>query len=812
MRTFRKNNQNMRRDRGPAVFSQFMQKKLGATVTVVLLALFALLGVVYVIQRDNHEAYNKIVLSQRQSEYSSTTIPYRRGDIYDRNGNKLASSDRVYSLILDPDQMREAEGDTSGGKPAQRSIIEPTIDALAQYFGYDKAELRSIIDNNPKSRYVLYQKEVSYNDKKGFEDLAAKLNEQYSSSEKTEERKKRIKGVWFQNDYKRNYPYGSLACNVIGFLSRDGKNGTGGVEQFYNDELTGTDGREYGYLNDEANLESVVKPAQNGNTLVLTIDTNIQGIVEKYLAEWKNGDIGSNSASCIVMNPKNGEVLAMASTNSFDLNNPRTTEGYTEDQLYQMGLEEGVRYYKQDKEKNPNGGSITAEQVPQSYSREQILSFGSQMAWNQLWRNIPVSDTFEPGSTQKIFTVGGAMDEGIIKPTDTFDCKGYVSLSDGSKTWQINCVNRNGHGLLDVKGGLTQSCNVVMMNIAFLEKSETFMKYQHIFGFGDYTGIDLPAEAKGLGISDEAIGKTQLATNSFGQNYTCTMIQMAAAYCSVLNGGYYYQPHVVKQILTEDGAVAKDVEPLLVRETISQSTCDFLKEALFETVETGTGKAAGVPGYHIGGKTGTAQKLPRSARTYAVSFCGFAPVEDPQLLCYVMIDEPHRPGQEAAHSSFASGIFAKIMAEALPAINLYPEGTDGADYKAPQAVLPEAEGDSAETMGNAETLAPAETTQVPTDEDGQTLMAPTETGEGAATAPAKPPETDEFVQGDGQDAELPDDLSDDIAKDAGETGAAPQIQPAENTAQDGAGQTQQAGTAQPNQTGETGAGTTAAAP
>ena len=766
MRTSR-NNKRKRRDRGPAVFSHFMNNKLTVVFMIVSLALFALLGVVYLIQRNNYDAYNKIVLSQRQSEYTSTPINYRRGDIYDRNGNKLASSDRVYSLILDPDQMREAEGDTSGGKAPQRSVIQPTIDALVQYFGYDRADLEKTINDNASSRYFVYQKEISYDDKKGFDELVSQLNAQYSASKEVEERKKRIKGVWFEANYKRNYPYGSLACNVIGFASGDGVSGTGGVEQYYNEQLIGTNGREYGYLNDEANLEGVVKPAVDGNTLVLTIDSNIQGIVEKYLAEWKNGDIGSNSASCIVMDPKTGEVLAMASTNSFDLNNPRTTEGYTEEELYGLGLDEAVRYYPQDKEKNPNGDKkITKEEAPNVYTRDQIISFGSQVAWNRLWRNIPVSDTFEPGSTQKIFTVGGALDEGIIKTTDTFDCKGYVKLNDGTREWRINCVNRNGHGLLDVKGGLTQSCNVVMMNIAFLEKSETFMKYQRIFGFGDYTGIDLPAEAKGLGIEDK-IGRTQLATNAFGQNYTCSMIQMAAAYCSVLNGGYYYQPHVVKQILTSNGAVVENVEPLLVRETVSQTTCDFLKEALFETVETGTGKAAGVPGYHIGGKTGTAQKLPRSARTYAVSFCGFAPVEDPQLLCYVMIDEPHLPGQEAAHSSFASEIFAKIMAEALPVMNVYPEGADGAEANVPEAVLPTEEGDAAVTMGSAETLAPEETTQVPTDENGETLLAPTQTGEGATLAPVKPPQTDEFIQGDDGGGELPDDLSETVEPVAG---------------------------------------------
>ena len=765
------------RARRPAPFANYMKGKLLIAGGIVVLALGALLYVVYTIQRDNHESYNKIVLSQRQSEYVSRTLPYRRGDIYDRNGTKLATSEKVYNLILDPMQMIESEGDTSDGRAPIRVVVEPTLDALSEYFGLDRGELQELVSGNPTSQYIRCKREVSYTDREAFNQLVEEKNKAYAQSKDAAERKKQIKGFWFEDEYKRRYPYNALGCNIIGFASADGSSGTGGVEQFYNDKLIGTNGREYGYLNDEANLEHVVKPAENGSTLVLTMDANIQSIVEKYLAEWKNGEIGSKAASCIVMDPKTGEVLAMASTNSFDLNNPRTTEGYTDEEIYQLGLKEAVGVYRRE---HPDEPGITEEEVPQKFSREDIMSYGQQVAWNQLWRNIPVSDTFEPGSTQKIFTVGGALEEGIIQPTSTFECKGYVNLSDGVHSWTINCVNRNGHGLLDVTGGITQSCNVVMMNIAFLEKDETFMKYQRLFGFGDYTGIDLPAEGKGLGVEKDDIGKTQLATNSFGQNYTCTMIQMAAAYCSVINGGYYYQPHVVRQILTADGTVAQNIEPLLVRETVSKETCDFLKQALFQTVETGTGKAAGVAGYHIGGKTGTAEKLPRSAKKYLVSFCGFAPVEDPQLLVYVTVDEPNLPGQEAAHSSFASGIFAKIMAEALPVLNLYPEGTDGTDANAPETLLPGEEGDGRTPMGSAEqTEASTEPTEVPTDENGETLMAPTLQGSEGATLPAvKPGETDEFIQGEDSGGELPDELSGQL----GETGADGQLVEAETTA------------------------------
>ena len=746
-----------------------MKEKLAVAVVVVALALFALVGKVYLIQRDNNEDYNKIVLSQRQAEYVSQTIPYKRGDIYDRNGNRLAYSEKVYNLILDPKQMIAAEGDVSSGQEATYDVVDTTIAAISEYFGDDISAVREAVESKQSSSYVRYKREISYEQRQGFLEYCDQKAEEFAASEDPNIKKKRIKGVWFENEYKRKYPYNALACNVVGFASADGTNGTGGVEQYYNDQLIGTNGREYGYLNDDANLERVIKSAEDGNSLVLTIDATLQNIAEKYLAEWKNGDIGSLSASVIMLNPKNGEVLAMASTNSFDLNNPRDTSAYTDEEIYQFGLTEAKGVYRRE---NPDEPEITVEQVPTYFSRDEIMSYGQQVAWNKLWRNIPVSDTFEPGSTQKIFTVAGAMEEGFITPNSTFNCEGFVSLSDGVHTWRINCVNRNGHGPLDITGGIKQSCNVVMMNVAFLEGSETFLRYQHTFGFGDYTGIDLPAEAdtSSLVYNGDNMGKTSLATNSFGQNYNCTMIQMAAAYASVVNGGNYYEPHVVKQVLNAKGAVIEEKEPVLIRETVSQSTCNYLKDALFQTVETGTGKAAGVAGYHVGGKTGTAQKLPRSAKTYVVSFCGFAPVEDPQVVCYVVVDQPNLPGEAAAHSSFASQIFSKIMAEALPTLNLYPEGTDAAEYQAPQSVLPSEEGDGQVVMGSQagteqETNADGTAAEQETDAAGNPLptapatdAAGNEIPAGATTAA---PATDEFIQGgDGTADELP--VPDDI--------------------------------------------------
>ena len=706
------------------IFRTYMREKLAITVLVITLALFGLVWVLYRIIRDNNEQYNKIVLTQRQQEYDSRTIPYRRGDIVDRNGTYLATSEKVYNLIID---ARLIMSDPE-------HYLEPTVQALTQCFGFDAAELRSLIEERRTSAYVRYGpgRQLTYDQRTAFEQLEDQLNEAYRTSDSLTESKMRVKGIWFEDEYKRIYPYNTLACNVVGFASGDGTMGTGGIEQYYNSDLTGTNGREYGYLDDEANLEKVVKSAENGKTIVSTIDVNIQNIVEKYINEWQS-TVGSKVTAAIAMDPNNGEILAMATSSTFDLNNPRDVSGYTEEELMALGRKEAAAAYGREHE----GERISEDQVLDYYSREEVLSYGQQVAWNQTWRNFCVSDTYEPGSPQKIFTVAAGLEEGILTGNEYFDCGGYLEVGG----WPIKCTaySRGGHGSLSVTESLMQSCNVAMMRIGAMEGTDVFSKYQAIFGFGDRTGIDLPGEAdtSSLIYTAEDMGPTDLATNAFGQNYNCTMVQMAAAYCSVINGGSYYEPHVVRQILNEQGSVVERRDPVLVRETVSQSTSDFLIDAMFETVENGTGAAASVAGYHVGGKTGTAEKQPRSEKNYVVSFAGFAPVEDPQLFVYVVIDTPgYPPGPEQAHSSYASAIFSKIMAEALPYLNIFPTEE-----------LPQAEGEAEESLpaeegihGQGEAEEPAEETEQPQETE-------------------RPFETDEYIpveEGESFDSGVPD--------------------------------------------------------
>lgn len=600
-----------------SVFVTFMQKKLVVVFIIILALLCFLIYRIYAIEKNDGEQYKQKVLSQ--PNYTSTTLVAKRGDILDRRGTVLANSTDVYNIVLDASVMLSQDG----------KYVDDTIKALVSCFGVDEAEVRTFLSEKPTSKYYVLKKMVSYDDKCAFEELSTaeykKANpDAYPNG---------IKGVWFEKEYVRNYPNNTLACDVIGFTLGTGTEGYFGLEEYYNDELTGVNGREYGYLNNDSDLERTVKPAVNGNNLVTTIDANIQSIVEKYIKQfndeyrgaYRKEDDGSTNTAVMVMNPNNGEILAMASYPFFDLNNPREIDGL-----------EGL-------------------------SDEEVVE-----VLNKRWRNFCLSDTFEPGSTAKPLTVACGIDTGKITGNETFFCDGVQSVGGHN----IRCVNRNGHGEETIGQAISKSCNDVLMQIAEKIGVDTFADYQKIFGVGDKTGIDLPGEAAGIYFTKEKMGATDLATNSFGQNFTVTMVQMAAATSSLINGGYYYQPHVVKKITTANGGTVRNIDGTLIKQTISGETSDMVKQYLYETVATGTAKTAKVPGYSMGGKTGTAEKLGRNKEDYVVSFIGYAPADNPEVLIYVVIDEPNVEDQ--AHSTYAQELAKRIMTEVLPYMNIFP--------------------------------------------------------------------------------------------------------------------------------------------
>ncbi len=602
-------------------FTHKMQAKLLLVFCVVLIAMIGLIARLVFLNRTDGERYAKKVLSQQT--YTSTVIPFQRGSILDRKGTVLATSDKVYNIILDVKYMLEDE-----------KYPTPTIKALTStYDSITEETVKELVDTKPESRYVILKKGISYEDMMPFKEK--------------EEKDSNIKGVWFEEDYVRKYPYKTLASSVIGFTS-SGNVGNWGIEQYYNDQLNGINGIEYGYIDSELKVEETVKPAINGNTVISTIDANVQGIVQQHIKTF-NEEFGSVNIGVLVMNPNNGEILAMASNVEYDLNNPADlTPFYTKKEIEKMSEKERLD------------------------------------ALNAIWRNFTISDTYEPGSTFKPFTVAAGLEENLIHSEDTYVCDGFQEIGG----FKIKCSKRTGHGTITLTQALMLSCNDALMQIGAKEGKKVFYDYQNFFGFGHKTGIDLPGEAGGILVSDSERNATAVATNSFGQNFNTTMIQMATGFSSLVNGGYYYEPHIAKQILNPGGATLQNFDKVLVKESVSRETSEFIRNAMFQTVEEGTAKGAQVPGYKVGGKTGTAEKIPRSADTYLVSFIGCVPADNPEAVIYVVIDEPQNVVKQA-DSSIATRFASGILSEILPFLEIYPtESTDTQGLTENTPVLP----------------------------------------------------------------------------------------------------------------------------
>lgn len=607
-------------------FSKIMQKKLVLLFSLVVLAFAILIGRIIQINAMNGEKYTKVVLDQQQ--YDSRVIPFRRGDIVDRNGTKLATSERVYNVILDVKAMLEKD-----------EYQEPTIKVLKDCFGIAEKDVEELVESSPESRYNILLKGVDYNTAKEFEAI-----------DEDEEKHPNVKGIWLEEDYVRKYPYNSLASDVIGFSNADDV-GTIGLEASYNAILNGVDGREYGYLEEGALLERTIKEAENGNTIVSTIDAELQKIVEKHILEFNeaykdNAEKGNGSlnTAVIIADPQSGEILAQASYPNFDLNKPRDISAYyTEKELKKMKEEEKV----------------------------EIL--------NNLWKDFCVSDSYEPGSTAKPFTVAAGLETGKIRGNEVYTCGGSLVVAEDTEP--INCHYTAGHGTQTIAQSIANSCNVAMMEMIKVIGAEDFYRYQSIFGFGAQTGIDLPGEAEGILQDPELVGPVDLATNSFGQNFNVTMEQMVAGMSALINGGNYYEPHVVKQIQDENGNVIETKESVLKKRVISEQTSTMLKQYMKTVMEgTGTGASAAVEGYDIGGKTGTAEKYPRNSGKHLLSFIGYAPQDDPEVLIYVVIDEPNTEPQE--DSSLVLNLARSIMEEAFPYMNI--STIDGQPVVAPE--------------------------------------------------------------------------------------------------------------------------------
>ena len=624
-----------------------MQRKLIWLFMIILFCFIGLSVRLIVINRNKGQEYTKQVFSQQA--YENETIPYKRGKITDCKGTVLADSQLVYNVIVDSKAVLSND-----------NYLEPTLDALEK-LGADAERVREYMQKNPSSQYFIARKNMPYSEKKKYdtqleegikEEDAQKLGDKYRYYSN-------IKGIWFESNYSRTYPSGDLISDVIGFAN-GANEGSFGLEEYYNDILNGTEGRIYGYLDDNLSLERTTVAARDGDNLVLTIDENIQSIVVKHLKrfgeQYQDNDHygnGANNIGCIIMDVNNGEIKAMASYPTFDLSDP-----YNTDALLGMPL-------------LTDSGELTGDYI--SKTTLSLLSEEERLqALTSLWRNYCISSTYEPGSVSKPFTVAAGLETGLVSPDDTYYCEGYLDVAGN----RIGCHNIYGDGTLTVGEAVERSCNVALMYMADDIGYEDFCEYQNIFNFGLRTNIDLADEARteNLIYNAEDMGEADLATNSFGQNFNVTMIQMITAFCSIVNGGTYYEPHIVSKITSPSGATVKTIEPRVLKKTVSEESCQLLREYMLQVVEgeNGTGKTARPAGYRIGGKTGTAETLPRDNGEYVVSFMGYAPADDPQIAIYVVVDRPNvEKGEKQADAKFATGIVRSILTEVLPYMNIY---------------------------------------------------------------------------------------------------------------------------------------------
>ena len=533
----------------------------------------------------------------------------------------------------------------------QKDYMEPTLQALGKYFELDMSAVRSYVETHEKSAYYVLAKRLPYDAISAFQ---AAMEAEDSM----------IRGVWFEKEYKRYYPMGTLACDVIGFTSSDNV-GAYGLEAYYNEELNGTTGREFGYLNDDSTLERTVKPAEDGYTIHTTLDANIQGIVEKYLRQFNDehkdeariGN-GAENVGCIIMEINTGRILAMASYPVYDLNDTRNTDAL-------------LGSVQVDAEGNKTKQYITAESIAAMDDTELYMNL------NYLWKNFCISDTYEPGSTSKPFTTAIGLETGVLTGNEVYQCSGFLE----SGGYKIRCHNTWGDGDVGVEDAIAWSCNVALMKEAQAIGIERFAQFQQAFNLGLRTNIDLEGETRtaSLILGADKMTPTDLYTYSFGQGFNVTMIEMITGYCSLINGGYYYEPHMVDRITNANGATVENIEPRLLRQIISESTSERIRQyceavVMRENDTRITGRTARPAGYAIGGKTGTAQTFDRdtgkrSRTEHVVSFIGHAPADDPQIAIYVVVDRANASKQDQAR--FATGIVRNVLTEVLPYLNIY---------------------------------------------------------------------------------------------------------------------------------------------
>ncbi|MBR4949415.1 MAG: PASTA domain-containing protein [Clostridia bacterium] len=561
------------------------------------------------IQLVQHDFYQKKAISQQTRD---KIVSPKRGTIYDRNKKPLAVSATVQTVYIQPNAVKDE----------QKELL---IKEFTKVIDVEESFMEERIAKNNYYQIVKRQIEA---------DMEAEVRAFIKEH-------KLYNCVALTEDTKRYYPYGNFASHVLGFTNIDG-DGITGLEKQYNEYLTGTPGRIISAKDAKGNEMNFkyekYEEAQDGNSLVLTIDEAIQYFTEKHLDNAVIESKVENRGCAIVMDVETGDILAMATKPDFDLNTPYEIK----DPLLLAQLEEA--------------------------SEDEYKSLQSALR-NDMWRNKAVVDTYEPGSPFKTFTCAMALDEGVATLNNSFYCNGYRQVADRV----IHCWKTEGHGGEDFAHGLMNSCNPVMMDLSQRIGAESFMKYVEAFGFLDKTGIDLPGEANSIFHSLKTMGPVQLAVSSFGQTIKVTPIQLITAYTSVANDGKLVQPKIVKEIIDSDGNTVKSFDTKVIRQTISKDTANSLCSILERVVTEGTGKNAYIKGYRIGGKTGTSEKIDDKNEEGEIdkriaSFIGLAPADDPKIAVLVLLDEPNVENKNG--SVVAAPVVAQIMNDVLPYLGI----------------------------------------------------------------------------------------------------------------------------------------------
>jgi len=617
--------------RGPD--KMIMRRTLILMAVCGIVAFIVLAGKLYQLQIVKHSDYESMAISQQLRD---TSINADRGTIYDRNMKILAMSASVDTIFISPAEINKYDEDVSLIAQGLSEILDVDYSSIIE------------MSSDTKSYYKIVARKVE-------QDLSDKVREFKNEHN--------LKGIKLEPDSKRYYPYSNLASHVIGFVGQDNI-GLGGLESYYNDVLMGTSGRVVSAKTSGGSDMLFTKfedyyDAEDGNDIVLTIDSTIQYYMEKSLTQAvKDYDI-QNGAAAITMDISTGGILGLVNTENFDLNN------------YQMLSEEAQNF---------------VNAIEDEEERQKAISDAQQLQW----RNKALSDTYEPGSTFKIITLAMALEEGLANESDPFYCGGNISVK--GRTTPANCWKRTGHGAQTLVNAVQHSCNVAFVNLGLAVGAPKFYEYVEAFGFFEYsgdpderltgtTGLDLAGESGSLWWSRNTFCNTdnlsQLAAASFGQTFNITPIQLLTAVSACTNGGYLMKPYLVDSVIDNEGNLISKTEPTVVRQVLSEETSrrvtDILEEVVSDPVH-GTGKNAYVAGFRIGGKTGTSTDTVKEAQTgvpeYIVSFIGVAPIEDPQIAILVILDNPGPDGGYASGGNMGAPTVGKMMADILPYIGV----------------------------------------------------------------------------------------------------------------------------------------------